>query len=69
MVILRATSNLGGQKEDKGMMCSITLISISLVTMIILKKKKNRVKRDKDYHIYKKEKKNKVVGLLEKKDE
>jgi hypothetical protein len=24
MVILRATSNLGGQKEDKGMMCSIT---------------------------------------------
>jgi hypothetical protein len=24
MVILRATSNLGGQKEDNGMMCSIT---------------------------------------------
>jgi hypothetical protein len=24
MVILRATSNLGGQKEDKRMMCSIT---------------------------------------------
>jgi len=24
MVILRATSNLEGQKEDKGMMCSIT---------------------------------------------
>jgi hypothetical protein len=24
MVILRATSILGGQKEDKGMMCSIT---------------------------------------------
>jgi hypothetical protein len=24
MVILRVTSNLGGQKEDKGMMCSIT---------------------------------------------
>jgi hypothetical protein len=24
MVILRATSNLGGQKENKGMMCSIT---------------------------------------------
>jgi len=24
IVILRATSNLGGQKEDKGMMCSIT---------------------------------------------
>jgi hypothetical protein len=45
------------------------IISISLVTMIILKKKKTRVKRDKDYHIYKKEKKNKVVGLLEKKDE
>jgi hypothetical protein len=44
------------------------IISISLVTMIILKKKKTRVKRDKDYHIYKKEKKNKVVGLLEKKD-
>jgi hypothetical protein len=45
------------------------IISISLVTMIILKKKKTRVKRDKEYHIYKKEKKNKVVGLLEKKDE
>jgi hypothetical protein len=27
MVILRATSILGGQKEDKGMMCSITRIS------------------------------------------
>jgi hypothetical protein len=26
MVILRATSILGGQKEDKGMMCSITQI-------------------------------------------
>jgi len=25
LVILRATSILGGQKEDKGMMCSITL--------------------------------------------
>jgi hypothetical protein len=25
MVILRATSILGGQKEDKGMMCIITL--------------------------------------------
>jgi predicted DNA-binding protein (MmcQ/YjbR family) len=25
MVILRATSNLGGQKEDKRIMCSITL--------------------------------------------
>jgi hypothetical protein len=25
MVILRTTSNLGGQKKDKGMMCSITL--------------------------------------------
>jgi hypothetical protein len=25
MVILRATSILGGQKGDKGMMCSITL--------------------------------------------
>jgi hypothetical protein len=25
MVILRATSNLGGQKKDNGMMCSITL--------------------------------------------
>jgi predicted RNA-binding protein len=25
MVILRATSILGGHKEDKGMMCSITL--------------------------------------------
>jgi hypothetical protein len=25
MVILRATSILGGQNEDKGMMCSITL--------------------------------------------
>jgi hypothetical protein len=24
MMILRVTSNLGGQKEDKGMMCSIT---------------------------------------------
>jgi hypothetical protein len=24
MVILRATSNLGGQKDDKRMMCSIT---------------------------------------------
>jgi hypothetical protein len=24
MVILKATSILGGQKEDKGMMCSIT---------------------------------------------
>jgi hypothetical protein len=24
MVILRVTSNLGGQKEDKRMMCSIT---------------------------------------------
>jgi hypothetical protein len=24
MVILRVTSILGGQKEDKGMMCSIT---------------------------------------------
>jgi hypothetical protein len=24
MVILRATSILGGQKEDKGMICSIT---------------------------------------------
>jgi hypothetical protein len=26
VVILRATSILGGQKEDKGMMCSITQI-------------------------------------------
>jgi hypothetical protein len=26
MVILRATSILGGQNEDKGMMCSITLL-------------------------------------------
>jgi hypothetical protein len=26
MVILKATSNLGGQKEDKGMMSSITRI-------------------------------------------
>jgi hypothetical protein len=26
MGILRATSILGGQKEDKGMMCSITQI-------------------------------------------
>jgi hypothetical protein len=29
-VILRATSILGGQKEDKGMMCSITLKSNQL---------------------------------------
>jgi hypothetical protein len=31
MVILRATSILGGQKEDKGMMCSITLLLYALV--------------------------------------
>jgi hypothetical protein len=30
MVILRATSILGGQKEDKGMMCSITHLEKSL---------------------------------------
>jgi hypothetical protein len=29
MVILRATSNLGGQKEDKGMMCSIIQLTIT----------------------------------------
>jgi hypothetical protein len=30
MVILRATSILGGQKEDKGMMCSITFVRFLL---------------------------------------
>jgi hypothetical protein len=30
MVILRVTSILGGQKEDKGKMCSITLLIINL---------------------------------------
>jgi hypothetical protein len=39
-VILRATSILGGQKEDKGMMCSIThnLYTLDMdVTILILK--------------------------------
>jgi hypothetical protein len=43
MMILRATSILGGQKEDRGMMCSITLdfdpMVILRVTLILGDKK------------------------------
>jgi hypothetical protein len=39
MVILRATSILGGQKEDKGMMCSITRVAI-LIVIFLLKPEK-----------------------------
>jgi hypothetical protein len=37
MVILRATSNLGGQKEDKGMMCSINLKKITRAEFLFSK--------------------------------
>jgi hypothetical protein len=37
MVILRATLILGGQKEDKGMMCSITPCSVTTASYIRIK--------------------------------
>jgi hypothetical protein len=45
MVILRATSILGGQKVDKSMMCSITLVLMKAVPFYKKKRKKKRKKK------------------------
>jgi hypothetical protein len=46
MVILRATSILGGQKVDKSMMCSITLVLMKAVPFYKKKRKKKEKKRN-----------------------
>jgi hypothetical protein len=49
MVILRATSILGGQKEDKGMMYSITLKRIEKKIQIVFYEKGKSV--SKNFHL------------------